>query len=83
MRCGGARCLGFPAALVIFVTQSVFLAAQDPLTPLLATAAAGVINLGGDFLACNVLGMGIAGAALATSAAQVPPLRQPGCLRSG
>lgn len=55
------------------MTQSVFLAAQDPLTPLLATAAAGLINLGGDFVACNMLGMGIAGAALATAAAQVPP----------
>lgn len=73
--CACGRCLGFPAALVIFVTQSVFLAAQDPITPLLATAAAGLINLGGDYIACNVLGMGIAGAALATAAAQV--LRRP------
>lgn len=78
--CACDRCLGFPAALVIFVTQSVFLAAQDPITPLLATAAAGLINLGGDYIACNVLGMGIAGAALATAAAQV--LRQKGPLQN-
>ena len=71
MCCAGGRCLGFPAALIIYVAQSVFLAAQDPITPLLATAAAGLINLGGDYVACTMLGMGIAGAAMATAAAQV------------
>ena len=60
---------------MIYVAQSVFLAAQDPVTPLLATAAAGLINFGGDYIACTMLGMGIAGAALATAVSQVcqPP----------
>jgi ABC-type dipeptide/oligopeptide/nickel transport system permease subunit len=65
------RCFGLPAALVIFVAQAVFLAALDPLTPLLAAAVAGLGNLGADLLLVNVFGLGIVGAALATAGAQV------------
>ena len=63
-------CLGIPASFSIFVTESYFLAAKHPVTPLRAVAAAGGINLVGDLLLVNVLGWGIAGAALATAAAQ-------------
>ena len=65
------RCLGLPAALLIFVTQAFFLAAMDPITPLLAAALAGLINLGGDVLLVCCLNKGIAGAAFATALAQV------------
>ncbi len=68
------RCLGLPAALLIFVTQAFFLAAMDPMTPLLAAAMAGLINLGGDVLLVCCLNKGIAGAAFATALAQVRPL---------
>ena len=64
------RCLGLPAALLIFVTQAFFLAAMDPMTPLLAAALAGIINLGGDVLLVCLMNKGIAGAAFATAVAQ-------------
>lgn len=64
------RCLALPAALLIFVTQAFFLAAMDPMTPLLAASLAGVANLLGDiWLVCG-MGWGIAGASLATALAQ-------------
>ena len=65
------RCLGFPAALVIFVTESVYLAAQNPGIPLAAVTLAGLVNVAGDFVTVQMLGLGIAGAAWATVAAQV------------
>lgn len=60
-----------PAALLIFVGQAYFLAARDPVTPLLVAVFAGCFNLGGDLLLCNVFNLGIAGASAATSFAQV------------
>ena len=61
--------------MVIFVTQAFFLAAMDPYTPLKAALIAGGLNLVGDIWLVNGLGWGIAGAAVATAAAQVlPPL---------
>ena len=68
------RCLGLPAALLIFVTQAFFLAAMDPMTPLLAAALAGLINLGGDVLLVCCHNKGIAGAAVAPARAQLRPL---------
>ncbi len=62
-----------PAALLIFVTQAFFLAAMDPMTPLLAAALAGIVNLGGDVLLVCLLKKGIAGAAFATAVAQASP----------
>ena len=59
-----------PAALLIFVAQAYFLAAMDPWTPLAAATLAGAANLGGDIVLVCVAGWGIAGAALATAAAQ-------------
>ena len=64
------RCLCLPAALLIFVTQAFFLAAMDPMTPLLAAALAGIVNLGGDVLLVCLMNKGIAGAAFATAVAQ-------------
>lgn len=70
---GCRRCLGLPAALLIFVTQAFFLAAMDPMTPLLAAALAGIVNFGGDVLLVCLLNKGIAGAAFATAVAQARP----------
>ena len=75
--CICCRCLGIPAAFVIFVTQAYFLAAKSPLMPLKAAAFAGVVNLIGDLALVNGLGWGIAGASLATAAAQVNILKSP------
>ncbi len=74
-----------PAALLIFVAQAYFLAAMDPWTPLAAALLAGAANLGGDIALVCAAGWGIAGAALATAAAQVrcpsmaPPLLPSAC----
>ena len=71
------RCLGLPAALLIFVTQAFFLAAMDPWTPLAATGLAGIVNLGGDIALVCCLNQGIAGAAFATAVAQARPCSLP------
>ena len=74
---GLCRCLGLPAALLIFVTQAFFLASMDPMTPLLAAALAGIVNLGGDVLLVCFMNKGIAGAAFATAVAQASLARHP------
>ena len=51
---------------------------MDPMTPLLAAAMAGLINLGGDVLLVCCLNKGIAGAAFATAIAQVRLLSKTG-----
>lgn len=51
--------------------QCFFLAARSPVTPMLAGLAAGAVNLAGDHLLCNFLGLGIKGAAMAATGAQV------------
>ena len=43
---------------------------MDPMTPLLAAALAGIVNLGGDVLLVCFMNKGIAGAAFATAVAQ-------------
>lgn len=58
----------------MFVTNAFFLAAWDPLTPLRSALLSGAINLSLDVLLVTVLGWGIAGAAIATVAAQVTSL---------
>eukprot|EP00884_Botryococcus_braunii_P015914 jgi/Botrbrau1/3005/Bobra.0070s0004.2 len=65
------RVWGMPAALLIFVGQAYFLAARDPVTPLLVALFAGVFNFAGDILLCNYFNLGIVGASAATSIAQV------------
>ena len=58
----------------MFVTNAFFLAAWDPMTPLKSAIAAGVTNLVLDLFLVNVMHWGIAGAAVATAAAQVAPV---------
>ena len=60
------RALGAPAALLARVGTAACLALKDPLTPLLAVAASGLLNLALDVLLVSVLGFGIGGAAWAT-----------------
>lgn len=69
------RSFGAPAAFVTFVTNAFFLAAWDPHTPLKAAVLSGVTNLTLDLLLVNVFGWGIAGAAIATVAAQASHLQ--------
>lgn len=65
------RLFGIPFALVSMVSQSALQASKDPLSPLLAVAGGGILNLVLDVVACIYLRMGIVGAAIATLASQV------------
>lgn len=65
------RALGFPAAMLMMVAQAACLACKDPGPPLRAVILACAVNLAGDALLCLGCGMGVAGAAWATVAAQV------------
>eukprot|EP00966_Prymnesium_polylepis_P223845 5179009-Prymnesium_polylepis.1 len=65
------RALGAPAALLVRVSTATSLATKDPLTPLVAVTASGVLNLVLDVLLVPLLGMGIRGAAWATVASEV------------
>ena len=64
------RCLSFPAALLGNVLQAGLLGAKDSLTPLAAIGYATLANVVLDVLCVTKLGWGLAGAALATLAAQ-------------
>ena len=64
------RAIGAPAALLVRVGTATCLATKDPLTPLLAVAASGALNLCLDVLLVSCLGFGIAGAAWATVASE-------------
>jgi len=65
------RALGLVAFMATSVLQCFFLAARSPVTPMLAGLAAGAVNLAGDHLLCNILGLGIKGAAMAATGAQL------------
>lgn len=65
------RTLGLVGFMLGQVGQGFFLAAEDPVTPLVALGIAGVGNLVLDILLVNGLGLGIKGAAVATAAAQI------------
>lgn len=67
LRC---RCLATPAILSVFVSIGTFRGNRDTVTPLVAAVAANVINLTLDCVLIFGFGMGVAGAALATSASQ-------------
>ena len=60
------RALALPAVLCAGIAQSVCIGCKDSKTPMVAVALAAVLNLAGDCLLVNGLGMGIAGAAWAT-----------------
>lgn len=64
------RALSMPTFLLLGVLQSALLGAKDSVTPLVAIAYSTAVNLVGDYLLVNVFGMGLKGAAIATTAAQ-------------
>lgn len=65
------RALASPAVMVANVAQGACLGQQDSWTPLKVFATSGVINLVMDLVLINNFGMGITGAAIATTFAQV------------
>ena len=65
------RALALPAVVVASVAQAVCIGVKDTRTPVVAVLGAAVLNLLGDLVLVNGLGMGIAGAAWATSASQI------------
>eukprot|EP00959_Pyramimonas_sp_CCMP1952_P436677 9143771-Pyramimonas_sp.AAC.1 len=77
------RGFAMPLQLVAMVCNSVSIGVRDTRTPLKITVLSSVLNLFGDFILCSVFGLGIAGAAWATTASlwvyQVG-LRKPPCL---
>lgn len=66
-----------PTSLLLGVLQAACLGAKDSVTPLIAIAYSTVVNIVGDFLLVNKLGMGLRGAAIATTLAQVSIQRLP------
>jgi len=64
------RALGFPVQLLNTAMWGVCLGHKDPSTPLTVSLVSVVLNLIGDYTLCTLMGMGIAGAAWATVAAQ-------------
>jgi putative MATE family efflux protein len=67
LRC---RALAAPALLAIFVSAGSFRGVRDTRTPLIAAVVSNAVNLAGDCVLMFGLGMGVAGAALATAASQ-------------
>eukprot|EP00592_Proboscia_alata_P028671 CAMPEP_0194445334 /NCGR_PEP_ID=MMETSP0176-20130528/127799_1 /TAXON_ID=216777 /ORGANISM="Proboscia alata, Strain PI-D3" /LENGTH=738 /DNA_ID=CAMNT_0039271875 /DNA_START=9 /DNA_END=2225 /DNA_ORIENTATION=+ len=65
------RSLSLPVYLLGNVLQASLLGAQDSVTPLIAIVCSTVINVVGDFVGVVKLGYGLAGAAVATTAAEV------------
>lgn len=65
------RALATPAALFIAVSQGACLGQQDMWTPMKVVAAAGILNLIGDYFLIIIFKMGTVGAALATAGAQI------------
>jgi len=65
------RALALPAVVVASVAQAICIGIKDTRTPMLGVAAAGCLNLAGDFLLVSKLKLGLAGAAWATAASQL------------
>lgn len=65
------RALASPAVMIANVAQGACLGQQDAWTPLKVFATSGVVNLVLDMFLISRCGMGIAGAAVATTFAQV------------
>jgi Na+-driven multidrug efflux pump len=59
-----------PTSLLLGVLQACLLGAKDSVTPLVAVVYATVVNVVGDYIAVTRLGLGLKGAALATTLAQ-------------
>ncbi|KAL4421323.1 hypothetical protein ABPG75_010614 [Micractinium tetrahymenae] len=64
------RALAAPAVLIMSASQGACLGQQDSWTPFNVLLAAGLLNTVGDIYLISARGMGVAGAALATAAAQ-------------
>ncbi len=64
------RALSLPTSLLAGVLQAALLGSKDSVTPLIAVIVSTLINVFGDGLLVVALGMGTAGAAIATTAAQ-------------
>jgi Na+-driven multidrug efflux pump len=64
------RALSMPTSLLLGVLQASLLGAKDSVTPLVAVGWSMVINILGDYLLVSVFGMGLRGAAIATTLAQ-------------
>ena len=65
------RTLGLPAVVVASIAQAVCIGVKDTRTPMVAVVLAAALNLVGDFVAVSGLGLGIAGAAWATTISQI------------
>jgi Na+-driven multidrug efflux pump len=65
------RALSMPTTLLLGVLQSSLLGAKDSVTPLIAIAYSTVVNVIGDYILVNRLKMGLPGAAIATTLAQL------------
>lgn len=66
-----ARAIALPAVVVAAIAQAVCVGTRDTRTPMMSVALAGGANLLGDFFLVAGLGMGVTGAAYATSASQI------------
>lgn len=64
------RAFSMPTSLLLGVLQACLLGAKDSVTPLIAIAYSTVINIIGDYVCVTKLGMGLRGAAIATTLAQ-------------
>eukprot|EP00547_Thalassionema_nitzschioides_P002189 CAMPEP_0194214740 /NCGR_PEP_ID=MMETSP0156-20130528/16081_1 /TAXON_ID=33649 /ORGANISM="Thalassionema nitzschioides, Strain L26-B" /LENGTH=521 /DNA_ID=CAMNT_0038943071 /DNA_START=24 /DNA_END=1586 /DNA_ORIENTATION=+ len=64
------RAFSMPTSLLLGVLQACLLGAKDSVTPLIAVAYSTVINIFGDYICVTKLGMGLRGAAIATTLAQ-------------
>jgi len=64
------RALSMPTSLLLGVLQACLLGAKDSVTPLIAVAFATVVNIFGDYIGVTKLGLGLRGAAIATTLAQ-------------
>mmetsp|Transcript_1778 Transcript_1778/g.2356 ORF Transcript_1778/g.2356 Transcript_1778/m.2356 type:complete len:558 (+) Transcript_1778:162-1835(+) len=64
------RALSLPTSLLAGVLQSALLGSKDSVTPLIAVIVSTIINVCGDGILVVALGMGTAGAAIATTLAQ-------------
>lgn len=64
------RALALPAVVIATIAQAICIGIKDTRTPLVAVALAGGMNFLGDLLLVNGMGMGIAGAAWATTFSQ-------------
>jgi Na+-driven multidrug efflux pump len=66
-----------PTSLLLGVIQSACLGAKDSVTPLIAVLYSTVVNIFGDYILVSRLGMGLRGAAIATTLSQVRSIYSP------